>query len=102
MAVNKNGVSVRFVVTEGVVADCNKAEELVENTGARGLISDKGYDSNKLVKFAENLGMKFIIPSQKNRKHRRDYDKDIYKIRHLIENAFLYIKRWRSIATRFL
>ena len=66
MAVDKNGEPVRFVVTEGIVADCNKAEELIENTGARGLIADKGYDSKKIVKFAENLGMKIVIPPRKN------------------------------------
>ncbi|MFH1915229.1 MAG: IS5/IS1182 family transposase, partial [Pseudomonadota bacterium] len=31
----------------------------------------------------------------------RDYDKYLYKIRHLVENAFLHLKRWRGIATRY-
>ena len=25
----------------------------------------------------------------------------LYKIRHLVENAFLWLKRWRGIATRY-
>ena len=29
------------------------------------------------------------------------YDKEIYKLRHLVENAFLHLKRWRGIATRY-
>ncbi|MSS27963.1 transposase, partial [Desulfovibrio sp. PG-178-WT-4] len=35
------------------------------------------------------------------RKEQREYDKGLYKIRHLVENAFLHLKRWRGIATRY-
>ena len=42
-----------------------------------------------------------VIPSKRNRKEQREYDKDLYKLRHLIENAFLLLKRWRGIATRY-
>jgi len=42
-----------------------------------------------------------VIPPKKNRREKRDYDKDLYKLRHLVENAFLHIKRWRGIATRY-
>lgn len=45
--------------------------------------------------------MKAVIPPRKNRKVLREYDKSIYKTRHLVENAFLYLKRWRGIATRY-
>jgi transposase len=31
----------------------------------------------------------------------RDYDKYLYKLRHLVENCFLVLKRWRGIATRY-
>jgi len=42
-----------------------------------------------------------VIPPKKNRKHLRDYDKYLYKLRHLVENAFLLLKRLRGIATRY-
>jgi transposase len=45
--------------------------------------------------------MKIVILPKKNRKQQRDYDKHLYKIRHLVENAFLHLKRWRGIATRY-
>ena len=101
LAVDARGVPVRCVVTDGVTADCAKAGELIENTGARGLIADRGYDSDKIVQNAENLGMKVVIPPRKNRKVQRNYDKNTYKIRRLVENAFLHLKRWRGIATRY-
>ncbi len=31
----------------------------------------------------------------------RIIDKDIYKLRHVVENTILYLKRWRGIATRY-
>ena len=36
-----------------------------------------------------------------NRKFRRDYDRDLYKARHLIENFFARLKQFRAIATRY-
>ena len=101
LAVDARGVPFRCLVTDGVTADCAKAGELVENVGARGLIADRAYDSDKIVKNAENLGMKVVIPPRKNRKIQRKYDKKAYKIRRLVENAFLHLKRWRGIATRY-
>ena len=26
---------------------------------------------------------------------------ELYKVRHLVENAFLHLKRWRGVATRY-
>jgi len=101
LAVDARGVPVRCIVTDGVTADCAKAGELIENTGARGLIADRGYDSDKIVQNAKNLGMKVVIPPRKNRKVQRNYDKNTYKIRRLVENAFLHLKHWRGIATRY-
>jgi transposase len=45
--------------------------------------------------------MQPVIPPRSNRRVQREYDKDIYKLRHLVENAFLHLKRWRGIATRY-
>ena len=36
-----------------------------------------------------------------NRKEQRSDDKAIYKLRHLVENAFLHLKRWRRVAARY-
>ncbi|MDR2529408.1 MAG: IS5/IS1182 family transposase, partial [Synergistaceae bacterium] len=42
-----------------------------------------------------------VIPPKKNRKEPRLYDEYLYKLRHLVENAFLHLKRWRGITTRY-
>jgi len=65
------------------------------------LLADKGYDSNEIIEKAFSQNMNIVIPPKKNRKDQRDYDKYLYKLRHLVENAFLHLKRWRGIATRY-
>jgi transposase len=83
------------------VADCTRADALIEGLAAQHLIADKGYDSNTILEQAAAQGMQAQIPPRSNRKQQRAYDKHLYKLRHLVENAFLHIKRWRAIATRY-
>ncbi len=42
-----------------------------------------------------------MIPPKANRKTQRQYDKHVYKWRHLVENYFAKIKEFRGIATRY-
>jgi transposase len=101
LAVDAFGMPVRVLVTSGATADCSQTHSLIDGIDAEYLLADKGYDSNAIVKHAESQGMIPVIPPRKNRKEQRHYDKDIYKLRHLVENAFLHLKRWRGIATRY-
>lgn len=73
----------------------------MEGFSAEYLLADRGYDSDAIIQKAKGMGMQAVIPPKKNRREQRSYDKDLYKLRHLIENAFLHIKRWRGIATRY-
>jgi transposase len=101
LAVDAHGMPVRMLVTAGTTADCTQACKLVEGIDAGSLIADKGYDSNAIVEQAKASGMQAVIPPKKNRKEQREYDKDLYRLRHLVENAFLHLKAWRGIATRY-
>ena len=65
------------------------------------LLADKGYDSDAIVAKAQAQGAQAVIPPRNNRKQPRTYDKALYKLRHLVENAFLHLKQWRGIATRY-
>ncbi len=55
----------------------------------------------EIIDWAVEHNMIAVIPPKKNRKEQRKYDKFIYKLRHLVENAFLKFKQWRGIATRY-
>ena len=92
---------VRMIVTQGTTADCTQAIPLIEGITAEYLLADKGYDSNEIVAAALARNMNPVIPPKSNRKQHRDYDKDLYKLRHLVENAFLHLKQWRGVATRY-
>jgi len=92
---------VRIIITDGTAADCTQASKLIDGITAEYLLADKGYDSDDIVVQAESQCMIAVIPPRKNRKVQRKYDKDLYKLRHLVENAFLHLKRWRGIASRY-
>ena len=90
-----------MVITSGTVADCKQACSLIDGINAEYLLADRGYDSDVIVKKVEESGAKAVIPPRKKRKKQRDYDKYLYKLRHLVENAFQALKQWRGIATRY-
>ena len=65
------------------------------------MLADKGYDTNDIIDQAIAQGMKPAIPPNRDWLLVRAYDKDLYRLRHLVENAFLHLKQWRGIATRY-
>jgi len=92
---------VRIFVTAGTVHDCKQACALIDGIYAEWLLADRGYDSNEIIAKALSQNTIAVIPPKKNRKVQREYDEYLYKLRHLVENAFLKLKRWRGIATRY-
>jgi len=67
----------------------------------RYLLADKGYDADQLRRSLRNSGAVPVIPGRRNRKRIIRYDKDRYRGRHLIENAFCRLKDFRRVATRY-
>ncbi len=92
---------VRLAVTEGTSAGCSQALTLIEGIEAECLLADKAYDTNEIIAAATELGMEPVIPPKSNRKEKRDYDRALYRLRHLVENGFLDFKQWRGVATRY-
>jgi len=99
--VDEVGYPVRVIVTAGTVNDCTKANELIESIKCDILIADKGYDTNAIIEFCAENDVIVVIPPKKNRKEQRYYDKELYRLRHRVENAFANLKRWRGISTRY-
>ncbi len=84
---------VRMILTKGTTADCSQAIPLIDGIEAEHLLADKAYDSNEIVAAALARGIKPVIPPKNNRKEPPYYDQDPYKLRHLVENAFLHLKQ---------
>ena len=69
---------------------------------AKTILADKGYDADeRVINPLREAGKEIVIPLKKKRKEQRDYDKELYKARHLIENFFCRLKQYRAIATRY-
>jgi len=65
------------------------------------LLADRAYDTDEIILMAKTAEIEMVIPPKIDRIIRREYDEYIYKLRHLVENAFLALKHWRGIATRY-
>jgi transposase len=74
---------------------------LIDGFDAVHLLADRGYDTDAILEKAAEQSMDAVIPPKKNRKVQRAYDKSLYRLRHLVENAFEKLKRWRGVATRY-
>jgi transposase len=101
MAVDAHGMPIRVIVTKGITADCAQGEGFIADIKAQHSLADKWYDSNKIIKRAQDQGMEPVILPRKNRKVQKPYDVDLYKLRHIIENTFWRLKDRRGIATRY-
>ena len=66
------------------------------------MIADKGYDAEaRVLAPLREGGQTAVIPPKRNRTEQREYDRDLYEARHLIENFFCKLKQFRAIATRY-
>jgi transposase len=91
-----------FHLTEGQASDLEGADELLPTVVAKTLLADKAYDADgRVIEPLKASGKKIVIPPKKNRKEPREYDKELYKARHRIENFFARLKQYRAIATRY-
>jgi transposase len=66
------------------------------------VIADKAFGAEDRVIFPLKMaGKGIVIPPKSNAKKPRDYDRHLYRTRHLIENFFAKLKQYRAIATRY-
>jgi transposase len=66
------------------------------------LIGDKAFDADeRVLEPLAAAGKTAVIPPRTNRSSPRDYDRELYAARHLIENFFAKIKQFRAIGTRY-
>jgi len=96
------GNPIRFTITPGQAGDCPQARGLVDGlTGVGHVIADAAYDADHFRTFVQHgLGAEAQIPSNPSRTKALPLDRELYKERHLVENFFLKIKRFRRIALR--
>jgi transposase len=95
------GNPLRFTLTGGQRHDITQAEVLIEGYEFERVIADRSYDADKFLLIIAGKGAEAVIPPRKNRKDSREYDKHLYKERHLMECFIGKIKHFRRIFSRY-
>ena len=96
------GNPMAFMLTGGQACDLDGSDSLLPGLEASTVLADKGYDADERVILPlQAAGKTVVIPPRKNRLVQRDYDRDLYKARHLIEHFFAKLKQFRAVATRY-
>lgn len=95
------GNPLKFIITPGQQADVTQADALLDTVVDAFVLGDRAYDSDSIREKLKNQNCKAVIPGKSNRKLVYEYDKHIYKERHLIESFFGKIKQFRRVFSRF-
>ncbi len=95
------GNPLRLRLTAGQVHDVTQAVELLEGLKAGHVIADRGYAAQALVDHIQHSGATAVIPPHQRAKAQRDYDRWLYRERHLVECFMNKLKHFRRIFSRF-
>lgn len=91
-----------FYITPGQAHDLDGADILLPQINPDALIADRAYDADVRMRHKlSEKGCHAVIPPKLCRKEAIDYDRYLYRARHLIENFFAKLKQYRAIATRY-
>lgn len=94
------GNLVRFVLLPGQHNDTVGVAPLIENIAFGGLIADKAFGSNWIIEDMNKRGAQIVTSQHPRRLQPLDIDSEFYKWRHLIENFFCKLKKFKRIAMR--
>ena len=102
LACDALGYPLGFILTGANVSDFDQCKPLLKahlkpNAFA---IMDKGYDSDAIRAYVNQLGGVAVIAVNSSRAQKPDFDEHLYRERHRIENLFARLKSFRRIATR--
>ena len=73
---------------------------MIKGVSFDALLADNAFDADWLLQDLDERCATAVIPPKTNRKIQRNYDAEVYKWRHLVEDYFAKIKEFRGIATR--
>jgi transposase len=81
--------------------EMTKASELLAHAVGGACIADAGYDADWMRGLLKFLGMKAVINSKPERPRAIPKDRELYKLRYLVEKSFHSLKRFRRLDTRY-
>ena len=107
------GRPVCFVLTAGQRHETQAFEPLMEGGALprvrRGrpkkrpvaLAGDKGYSYTTVRRWCRRHGVRVVIPTRRDQKPTRNFDRRAYKKRNRVERLFNRLKQYRRVATRY-
>lgn len=103
LACDALGYPLGFILTGANVSDFDQCKPLLRaHLKAKAFaIMDKGYDSDAIRAYVNQLGGVAVIAIHSSRAQKPAFDEHLYRERHRIENLFARLKSFRRIATRF-
>lgn len=106
------GKLITFLLTPGQESDIGLAEDLM-STGAvrranghlcwypKRLVADKGYTSQPFRKYLHQRHIRYTIPRRRNEHPHGSCNKQICRMRNIVERLINRLKQFRRIATRY-
>jgi transposase len=98
---NEEGKLLDLMLLPGNEHEILSARKLLGEVKDAIVLADRGYDSDVLRKQILDDGGVALIPPKKGRRKPVLYFSHIGKKRHVVENYFCRIKRYRRVATRY-
>ena len=95
------GNPLRFRLTAGQRHDIAQAQYLLEGFDFERLIADRGYSAAHFIDYLLDRGIEAVIPPHQRANVLREYDRWLYRERHLVECLINKIKHFRRIFSRF-
>src|SRR5579872_5936105 len=65
------------------------------------LVGDKGYSSRKVRRYLRRHGIGVTIPTKRNERPQRTFDRELYRERNQVERCINRLKQFRRVATRY-
>ena len=101
LTVDGLGNPLRIRLTAGQTHESTQAHALLEGLLGQHVIADRGYAGQPLVDWIVERGAIVVIPPHQRAQLPRDYDRWLYRERHLIECFINKIKHFRRVFSRF-
>lgn len=103
LACDALGYPLGFILTGANVSDFDQCKPLLKSHLKPNAfaIMDKGYDSDAIRAYVNQLGGVAVIAVNSSRAQKPAFDEHLYRERHRIENLFARLKAFRRIATRY-
>ena len=95
------GNPLRLHVTAGLCHDSPHAPALLAGLTFQRVIADRGYAGHDFIELVVASGAEAVIPPHPRAKEPREYDRDWYRERHLVECFINKLKHYRRVFSRF-